>query len=100
MLDNTGNTHYYMDNHPHNNMERVMKTIQMTIDEDLLKRVDQAILSLGIARSAFIRQALEHSLHDLTIDEMEQKQIAGYQQHPVAGGEFSAWEAEQAWGEE
>jgi len=75
-----------------------MKTIQMTIDEDLLKRVDQAILSLGLARSAFIRQALERSLHDLTIDEMEQKQISGYRQHPVAEGEFDIWEAEQAWG--
>jgi len=76
-----------------------MKTIQMTIDEDLLKRVDQAILSLGIARSAFIRQALEHSLINLAIAEMEQKQILGYQQHPVSEGEFDLWEAEQAWGE-
>jgi metal-responsive CopG/Arc/MetJ family transcriptional regulator len=83
--------------YPYNNVEHVMKTIQMTIDEDLLERVDQAILSLGIARSAFIRQALERSLRDLVVAEMEQKQIAGYQQHPVSKAEFNIWEAEQVW---
>lgn len=93
------NPYYYVDNNQHNNVGYEMKTIQMTIDEDLLFRVDQAIRSLGIPRSAFIRQALERSLHDLAVAEMEQKQIAGYKQHPVSVGEFDIWEAEQVWGE-
>lgn len=76
-----------------------MKTIQMTIDDALLTRVDQAIQFLGIARSAFIRQALEQALRSQAIVEMEQKQIAGYQQRPVGAGEFDVWEAEQAWGD-
>ena len=74
-----------------------MKTIQMTIDETLLEQVDQASLSSGVARSAFIRQALEHELRERKIAELEQKQIAGYKKHPVVTGEFDIWEAEQVW---
>ena len=75
-----------------------MKTIQMTIDEVLLGRVDSACHSLGVARSAFIRRALELSLCRLSIAEMEQQHIAGYQRLPVQPGEFDIWENEQDWG--
>jgi metal-responsive CopG/Arc/MetJ family transcriptional regulator len=75
-----------------------MKTIQMTIDEELLKQVDEAIHLLGVARSAFIREALEQSLQHMRLAEMEQKQIAGYQNQPVKPGEFDIWEGEQDWG--
>ena len=76
-----------------------MKTIQMTINEDLLIRVDQACHFLGIARSAFIRQALEHALRSQTIRDLEARQITGYQRQPVTKGEFDVWETEQNWGE-
>lgn len=78
--------------------EKTMKTIQMTIDDDLLVRVDQATHFMGIARSAFIRRALELALRKQAIDEMERQQIAGYQCQPVSADEFDGWEAEQAWG--
>lgn len=76
----------------------MMKTIQMTIDEELLTRVDQATQFLGMARSAFIRQSLELALRNQAIAEMERKQISGYQQQPVNAGEFDVWENEQSWG--
>jgi metal-responsive CopG/Arc/MetJ family transcriptional regulator len=76
-----------------------VKTIQMTIEENLLAQVDQASHSLGVARSAFIRQALELALHERKIADLEQKQIAGYQRFPVGTGEFDIWEAEQIWEE-
>ena len=76
-----------------------MKTIQMTIEEDLLERVDRVIRPLGVARSAFIRQALESELHQMAIRQMEQQQIDGYMNFPVKKGEFSGWEVEQIWGE-
>ena len=76
-----------------------MKTIQMTIEEALLAQVDQASHSLGVARSAFIRQALELALHERKIAELEQKQITGYQRYPVVTGEFDQWESEQVWEE-
>jgi metal-responsive CopG/Arc/MetJ family transcriptional regulator len=78
---------------------KIMKTIQMTIDEPLLERVDKATDSLGMARSAFIRRALESALQDLAISELERKHIDGYQRQPVKAGEFDMWETEQAWGE-
>jgi metal-responsive CopG/Arc/MetJ family transcriptional regulator len=71
----------------------------MTIEETLLAQVDQASHSLGVARSAFIRQALKLALRERKIAELEQKQIAGYQRFPVATGEFDLWEAEQVWEE-
>jgi hypothetical protein len=48
-----------------------MKTIQMTIDEPLLAKVDQAIKELEMTRSAFIREALELALRHYQILEME-----------------------------
>ena len=75
-----------------------MKTIQITIDEALLQKVDQATRLMKVARSQFIRQALEDALRQLAIEKLEQKQAEGYRQHPVALGEFDVWESEQAWG--
>jgi hypothetical protein len=76
----------------------IMKTIQMTIDDTLLGKVDRASRLLGLPRSAFIRQALEEALRDLKVAQLEQAHAAGYQRQPPAEGEFDAWEAEQAWG--
>jgi metal-responsive CopG/Arc/MetJ family transcriptional regulator len=72
----------------------IMKTIQMTIDQLLLERVDKATDSLGMTRSAFIRRALESALQDLAISELERKHIEGYQRQPVQAGEFDMWESD------
>jgi metal-responsive CopG/Arc/MetJ family transcriptional regulator len=76
-----------------------LKTIQMTIDDELLERVDRLSTSIGMARSAFIRRALELALRELKVANLERRQIAGYQVRPVIPGEFDAWQDEQAWGE-
>ena len=75
------------------------KIVQLTIDETLLERIDRATQSLGIPRSDFIRQALESSLQNMAIAELERLHRKGYRQHPVKPGEFDVWDAEQAWGE-
>ena len=77
-----------------------MKTIQMTIDEPLLTKVDRAIKALNMTRSAFIREALEIALRHYQILEMEKKHADGYARQPVEPGEFDIWEGEQVWGEE
>jgi len=74
-----------------------MKTIQITIDDALLSRVDQATQLKKIARSQFIREALEDTLRQIAIEELEQKQAEGYRRLPVTSGEFDVWESEQAW---
>ena len=76
-----------------------MKPIQMTIDDDLLKRVDQVTQAMGMARSDFIRRALEDALRSLKISELEEEQRKGYLAHPVTEEEFGDWVSEQAWGE-
>ena len=75
-----------------------MKTIQITIDDELLQKVDHATQLQRIARSQFIRKALLDALRQLAIEELEQKHKDGYQSQPVTEGEYDIWESEQAWG--
>jgi metal-responsive CopG/Arc/MetJ family transcriptional regulator len=77
----------------------ILKTIQVTIDDALLDRVDGLSDSIGMARSAFIRRALELALREFRLADLEQRQIAGYQRQPVVADEFDGWEDEQNWGE-
>jgi len=39
-----------------------VKTVQMTLDEDLVEAVDEAVKRLGTTRSAFARDALRQAL--------------------------------------
>jgi CopG family transcriptional regulator / antitoxin EndoAI len=76
-----------------------MKTIQMTIDDELLAQVDQATQTLQTTRSAFIRSALQLALRQYTIQHLEQQHADGYARFPVQPGEFDIWESEQSWSE-
>ena len=77
-----------------------MKTIQMTLDEDLVNTVDSAVKSLGTTRSAFTRDALRQALKDMERRRLEARHRRGYSKNPVARGEFDAWDTELAWGGE
>jgi len=77
-----------------------MKTIQMTIDDDLLIEVDHLTHTLQTTRSAFIRAALQLALRHHAILQKEQQHAHGYTQHPVLPGEFDIWTSEQSWGAE
>ena len=77
-----------------------MRTIQMTLDDDLVKAVDRVSKELCTSRSAFARKALRAALASYSLDQLERKHRRGYERHPVAADEFSVWETEQAWGDE
>jgi metal-responsive CopG/Arc/MetJ family transcriptional regulator len=77
-----------------------MRTIQMTLDDDLVKAVDRVSKELSTSRSAFARKALRDAIARYNLEQMERKHRRGYEQHPVASDEFSIWETEQAWGDE
>ena len=77
-----------------------MKTVQMTLDDELVEAVDKVSKQLGTTRSAFTRKALREALVKHRIDIMEQEHRRGYEQYPVAAEEFSVWESEQDWGDE
>ena len=74
-----------------------MKTVQMTLDENLIASVDKVAKHLGTTRSAFTRQALKSALREVRTNELERKHRAGYKRKPVKQGEFDDWEAEQVW---
>ena len=76
-----------------------MQTVQMTLDEDLIKKVDRVSKKLHTNRSAFTRKALAEALVRYNQEHQEQQHRQGYAQHPVATDEFSIWETEQDWGD-
>ena len=74
-----------------------MKTIQMTLDEKLLTRVDRTRKKLRKTRSEFIRESLINMLANLRRRELEKQHYEGYKKNPVQPGEFDMWEDEQVW---
>ncbi|MDP3039631.1 MAG: ribbon-helix-helix domain-containing protein [Deltaproteobacteria bacterium] len=74
-----------------------MKTVQMTLDEDLIKVVDKVVKQLGTTRSSFARDALRAAVKRNRILELERKHREGYRRKPVQAHEFGDWEPEQAW---
>ena len=77
-----------------------MRTIQMTLDDDLVKKVDIIASELNTTRSAFTREALREAVRQYNIRRLELKHRQGYAAHPVNQEEFSVWEDEQSWGDE
>ena len=76
-----------------------MRSIQMTLDDDLVQTVDEIVRSLNTTRSAFTRNALREAIKGYKIRVAEEQHRYGYLQHPVQDDEFSIWEEEQEWGE-
>jgi metal-responsive CopG/Arc/MetJ family transcriptional regulator len=74
-----------------------MKTVQMTLDDDLVDAVDKTVKKLKMTRSAFTRQALRNALAQANSKHMENKHKKGYEKKPVSKSEFSIWESEQEW---
>ena len=66
-----------------------MKTVQMSLDENLVKAVDSAAKKLGTTRSGFTREALRSALNTVRVKDLESKHRAGYKLKPVKRGEFS-----------
>ncbi len=77
-----------------------MRTIQMTLDDDLVKRVDAIANELNTTRSAFTRNALREAVKHYNTHRLELKHRQGYAAHPINKDEFSVWEKEQKWGDE
>ena len=75
-----------------------MKTVQMTLDDDLVKAVDRVVRKLKTTRSAFTRRALRDALEKVKVMQLEDSHRVGYGKHPVTEGEFDVWENEQDWG--
>ena len=77
-----------------------MKTIQMTIDDNLLERVDETVVNLKTTRSAFIREALEQALRSYRVLRLEERDEVGYTAVPAKPADLDEWQDEQVWGDE
>ena len=77
----------------------MMKTIQMTIDENLLADVDRAVDEMGTNRSLFIRKALQSALRQHAVEKLEARHAMGYAEQPPVDDEVMEWAGEQVWGE-
>jgi len=77
-----------------------MRTVQMTMDENLVAQVDRAAKKTNTTRSGFTRQVLRKALEELTTKELVAKYAEGYTKQPVQPDEFDVWENEQVWGDE
>jgi metal-responsive CopG/Arc/MetJ family transcriptional regulator len=77
-----------------------MRTVQMTLEDSLVKSVDQAVKKLHTTRSAFARLALKDALRNLKTKQLEEQHHKGYLAHPATKTEVGVWEKEQAWGDE
>ncbi|MBI4558024.1 MAG: ribbon-helix-helix protein, CopG family [Candidatus Hydrogenedentes bacterium] len=77
-----------------------MRTIQMTLDDELVRIVDRLTKELKTTRSAFTRTALREAIARYDTRRLEEQHRRGYQRHPVKKGEFDVWVKVQRWGEE
>ena len=96
----------------------ILRTIEITINENLIQRLEQAAQLAEVPFSEFVQQLLRGPLREWTlycgwlenrsflssknydfqteqsIEELEQQEIAAYQRLPVTPGEFDLWETE------
>ena len=77
-----------------------MKTVQITLDKDLLIKLNKLVKKLGTTRSEFTRKALREALKKFNISVLEEKHRKGYKNKPTKKEEFEIWESEQTWGDE
>jgi metal-responsive CopG/Arc/MetJ family transcriptional regulator len=75
-----------------------MATIQVVLEEDLLKAADRAARRLGKNRSALIRDAVRAHLKQLRAQQDEERDRAGYARFP--DHEFGVWDGVAAWPED
>lgn len=76
-----------------------MRTVQITLEEELVQAVDRAAGRLSLTRSAFARDALRAALARLESQARERQHREGYLRQPVTPGEFDAWDDERVWGD-
>ena len=77
-----------------------MQTIQVVLDEKLLKAADLAAKRQKINRSALIREALKEHLRRRKALLLEERDRRGYALRPQRPQEYESWEEIAAWPED
>jgi len=74
-----------------------MKTIQITVDEKLLAKLDADDETKRDGRSAVFRRAVAEYLRSRTRRSIADSYRRGYGKMPELGRDFEGWEDEGAW---
>jgi metal-responsive CopG/Arc/MetJ family transcriptional regulator len=74
-----------------------MKTIQITIDPELLHKIDNDEESKKKGRSAFLRQAVRYYFEQKRLKSISEKYRSGYKQGLAKDDDQTIWEDEQVW---
>jgi len=74
-----------------------MLTVQIVLDERLLRATDQAARREKKNRSALVRDALREHLRGLEVRASEERDRDGYARQSQARNEPFDWEAETVW---
>jgi len=74
-------------------------TIQMTLEEELLREMDRTVKKLRTTRSALIRDSIRQYLKMIHIQQLETRHRAGYTKRPVVQAEFDMPDSDRSWGE-
>lgn len=77
-----------------------VQTIQVVLENDLLRAADRAAKRVRMNRSALIREALRQHLKRMELRELERRDRRGYERHPEGGRAASEWERVAAWPED
>jgi metal-responsive CopG/Arc/MetJ family transcriptional regulator len=77
-----------------------MRTVNVALNEDLLRSADQAAKRIGVSRSALIRQALAAHLKSLEMREELRKDQEGYEKYPDTEPDRMGWEQVTSWPDE
>ena len=77
--------------------DNCMRTVQMTLDENLIQTVDKVVKQRHTTRSAFTREALEQAIARIKMERLEEKHRNGYIRKPETDDEFEVWRRQQKW---
>jgi len=77
-----------------------METIQIVLENDLLKAADRAVRKLKTNRSALFREALRAHLRRLDVLEREKRDREGYVRYPDSRDEPAIWDKVADWPED
>ena len=76
-----------------------MKSVQITVDEETLSKVDGIGNSLGLTRSEIVRQALREWMSRQAVQAFEQEWIAALRKNPDDADRAEDWVGSQSWSE-
>ena len=77
-----------------------METIQVVLDQELLRAADRAVRKLKTNRSALFREALRSHLKRIDLLEKEKKEREAYLRYPDSLDEPAAWDKVADWPED